>query len=232
MPKPRKLAPWIVGDGPEPSPDGLDGDQKRQIQTLVGKNLCERDWESIELARRDFTWGRWAKRHAVEYVQLERRLILLAGSTKQLLSALSDGELRTDALSNVILDKIGLILWTRLSCRKLLYNDLCEKLIELESQSRRVIEENRQLSKTDSWQNDWNRFICLLATVYENDGLTPTAANSSRAKVPKPSPFVAFVRAIVGTLLPSDREHVQSVDAMAKAVSLALRERKHKPPDL
>jgi lysyl-tRNA synthetase class I len=47
MPKKKKLAPWIFGDGPEPIPADLTVDQKRHISASAGIVFSARDWKNI-----------------------------------------------------------------------------------------------------------------------------------------------------------------------------------------
>jgi hypothetical protein len=74
MPKRKKLAPWIFGDGPEPVSVELTVDQKRDITERVGIALSAQDWKTIEQARRDYTSWQWTKRQAVEHKHLEKRM--------------------------------------------------------------------------------------------------------------------------------------------------------------
>ena len=89
MAKSKKLAPWIMGDGPEPVPPNLTGEQKKQIAAIAEINFSKDDWDKIELARRDFTWCKWAKHQAIEYQLFVDRLKAIADAAQNLLTAVS-----------------------------------------------------------------------------------------------------------------------------------------------
>lgn len=65
--------------------------------------------------------------------------------------------------------------------------------------------------------------IAMLAHAAVAAGMTPTAAKSSRARNPKPSPFVAFVRAIFAAIPEADRPALQSDSALAAQCAVSLR---------
>jgi hypothetical protein len=102
VPKKKKLAPWIFGDGPEPIPADLTVDQKRRISTSAGIVFSAWDWKNIERARRDYMSWQWTRRQAVEYKHLENRIENLVRDSNAL-------------IRSIRIDKLGVILWTLLS---------------------------------------------------------------------------------------------------------------------
>jgi hypothetical protein len=225
MPKQKKLLPWFWPVKPKPNLPNLTDDQKSQIPEKVRTRVSAKDWEKIELARRIYHDRCRAKSQAPEYADFARRLMNFADGAATMLGAFGNGQSPYQSgKESIPITTSGCDLWDQLDISKMLpfdYSNFLHILDQLERRARLVIEQTKQLS-LDAWENDWNGFIDVLALVFEQAGLRPTAAKSSRAKNPKPSPFVAFVWEVVNTLPPEIREHVHSREAMAKAVANAL----------
>jgi hypothetical protein len=169
-----------------------------------------------------------AKPQAIEYKPFAARLKAIADAANDLLTALSGKKPNRDEReTSYSIDTITLLLWQEMMPGESSPNslELFALLHQLEMTARRALQRTNVWSEKDAWRHDWDGFVDLLASVFEANGLKPTAAKSSRAKEPKPSPFVAFVWAVVATIPPEFRTHVQSEEAMAKAVadSLAFR---------
>jgi hypothetical protein len=76
----------------------------------------------------------------------------------------------------------------------------------------------------------WFRFVNELANLFEC-GLRLGRATATKNSAAKPSLFVEFLWTIMKKAVPRElREHAQSKDAMAKAVSLALRKKSRTDP--
>jgi hypothetical protein len=215
MPKKKKVVPWIFGDGPEPIPADLTVDQKRHISASAGIVFSTRDWKNIERARRDYMSWQWTKRQAVEYKHLENRIKNLIRDSNAL-------------IRSIRIDKLGVILWTRLSEGEdlpFVPSDLHQTLLELERRARLVLKENRRLFESGigpTTISPWDRLVDTLAAIFRHNNVPTTSARSSRAKNPKPSRFVTFIRAVMDTLPSEISEHTHSWRATAEATAKSL----------
>jgi hypothetical protein len=227
----KKLAPWILGDGPAPVLPALTDKQKKTITPQLQISFSKSDWQIIESARNEFCWCHWAAHHAVEYKNLQKRMNRVARASRSLLTALSqEGSSNTQSLpTGLLLDKTWLFIEMLLNSPQPLpfkILDLMTILHRLDSRARLVLETVERTSKLDVVEHDWNHFVGVLSGVFEKNGLLPSAAKWGRSQGAKLSPFVRFVLAIVMTLPPECRQHVHSETAMAKAVAHALANRR------
>jgi hypothetical protein len=233
MAKPKKLVPWIVGT-PEPVTPNLTDDQKDQIAAAAGIGLSANDWGKVELARRDYVWSHWAKRQAIDYQSFAARLKLITQGTDDLLRGLCGAKPNQDDHSiSYVFDATSLLVMRELAegeSSPLAPMELVPSLHLLRKSAGRALQRTEHWSEQNAWRCDWHGFVNLLASVFENHSLKPTAAKTSRARNPKPSPFVKFVWSIMKTIQPDFREHMHSCDAMADAVATSLAVRR--PPKL
>lgn len=214
----------MIGNEPEPTLSALTKFQKKQLSETTAIKFSQPDWQKIEQARKDFVWCRWAEPQAIKYRPFETRLKAIARAASTLLTALSGAKPhRKNTQTSYTFDKTSLLLWREIAAGKnspfpSLF-ELVAMLHQLEKTIDRALERTRHWSEKNAWQHDWNMFVHLLASVIEGHGVKPTAAKSSKARNPKPSPFVAFMWTIIGTLPLDLRAHTHSHQAMANAVA-------------
>jgi hypothetical protein len=235
MAKPKKLLPWLVC-APTPTIPDLTRDQRNWIAEAAGKagiDLSADDWRKVELARRDHVWSLSAKRRAIPYKSFEKRLTLIREGVDNIFCGLC-GETGTKNGNSVSypIDTTTILLMKELAENKKSGNssfELFPLLHSLRTSARRAAERTKHWGEQNAWRFDWHALINLLATVFEDHQVSPTAAKSSRAKKLAPSPFVGFVWNIIQSLPTEYREHVQSQEAMADAVANSLAFRRGKP---
>jgi hypothetical protein len=224
--KPKKLMPLIVSGGPEPEFADIDLAQKNLIGFVAGVSLSRDDWKIIERARRDFHWSRWAKSEAIEHKNFGRRLKELSKALQKV--STSFGGQETDERL-FVLDKTGLLLWHELSRGKNSFQsqfDVVAMVGQLRRAASAAISRTNLTSQKDAWQHDWDGFVSMLASVFENHRIRPTSTNTSNASRRKDSAFVSFVFEIVKSLPEGARGHTHSSGAMAKAISISLARRR------
>lgn len=228
MAKSKKLLPWVIC-APLPQMPDLTSDLRSRIADAAAKagfNLSANDWENIEVARRDYLWTRSAKRRAITYESFAKRLRLIREGADSILHGLSGAE--PNKTGNSI--KYNLDCTTVLLTQELAGHadsasssfELIRILHSLRQAAARAEHRTAHWGSHDAWRNDWHVFVSFLATIFENHSVKPTAAKSSRARNPEPSPFVRFVWNIMHTLPREAREHVQSLEAMADAIANSL----------
>jgi hypothetical protein len=179
MPKQKKTLPWIWRGKPKPDLPNLTCSQKSQITDQAGARFSAKDWEAIELARRTYHQRRWEKPQAPEYADFARRLKNFADGAAVMLGAFCNGQSPYQAEIQITTGSLDL--WDELDLSKILpfnYFEFLHTLGQLERSARLAIEETKQ-SPPNAWKNDWDAFIEVLATVFEEAGLRPTAAKSS-----------------------------------------------------
>lgn len=221
--------PMIMGNRSEPTLPALTKLQQQEMSGVAALIFTQRDWKIIDQARRDFAWCRWAATQAIEYSQFETRLELMVEAASNLVTALSGNkpylEKRETQLPGTHLpfDKMSMLLWREVEVSGYYLPEIVVLLHSLGKNARRTLRRTQRGSGKDAWQHDWDRFVHLLASVFENRGVKPTAAKSSRAGKPKLSVFVAFVWTIIGTLPSELRAHIHSQQAMINAVAKSLK---------
>lgn len=230
MSKQKKLTPWMIENvtkmDSRPKLVVLTESQKKNIATTARILFSVSDWQRIETGRRDFAWCRWAKPQAIEYKPFANRLKAIADSANELLTALSGEKPNRDEHgTSYPIDATALLLWQELTLGESSLKSLFEvfaMLHALEKAARRALLRTNEWSEKDAWKHDWDGLVDLLASVFEANGVKPTAAKSSRAQNPKPSRFVNFVWAILQTLPREFRTYERPEEAMAKAVADAI----------
>lgn len=230
MAKPRKLVPWIVCAADEPVAR-LSDEERTQIKEAAGIGFSANSWEKIELARRTYIRIHSVKRTAIEYQTFATRLKLIIEGADDILRGLCGAAPTINGgTTNYPLDTTTVLLMHELTLGERNAHspfELVSMVHHLRKSASSAMQRTQDWPKQNAWGNDWHGFINLLASVFEDHSMKPTASKTSRAKKPDLSPFVNFVWNIMQTIPKEFHEHTQSQNAMAHAVasSLAFRRR-------
>jgi len=233
MAKPKKLTPWVVCE-PEPVVGKLTETQRLQIAGVLSPIiLTVTNWAKIERARQEFVWCRWFSEKAIGHQPFVGRLQAIRDATHSLLIGFcGSGPKHENGRTGYSIDAISLLLWRefeRVDRDLKLEPELLNRLGRIGAAADQLLQAGNQRQESLS-ANDWPVFIDILASIFDDHKVRPTAAKSSRAKNPIPSPFVRFVWRVMESLPPEWRMHMHSWEGMAKAISHSLALRTSRQP--